>query len=50
MKGWIKFLIFLASGFGFFLFTGDGSEGILLIIILSLLEFRGGGSNKYHVS
>lgn len=40
MNGFIKFLIFLASGFGFYLVTGDGSEGILLVILLSLLEFR----------
>lgn len=38
---WIlKILIFLVSGFGFWIITGDKADTILLIVILSILEFR----------
>lgn len=40
MIGWLKFIFIFLGGIGFYLLTGDLSEAILLIVVLSYLEFR----------
>jgi len=40
MKGWLKFIFILVGGFVLYLLTGSISDGLLLITILSYLEFR----------
>jgi len=39
MKNWLKELIILASAFGFYIFSGDGSLAFFLLVILNYLEF-----------
>lgn len=36
----LKTLYTFLSGIGFYLLTGDGSEALLLMILIGLLEFR----------
>ena len=40
MNLWLKFLFIVLGGIGFFILSGSGSEALLLIVILTYLEFR----------
>jgi hypothetical protein len=40
MKEWLKFILIFLGGTGFYLLTGDLSEAILAIVVLSYIELR----------
>ena len=40
MKLYFELGLILLSGFGFYIITGDGSESILLIILLSYFKYK----------
>jgi len=39
MKNWLKELTIIASSFGFYIFSGNGSLSFFLLVILNYLEF-----------
>lgn len=38
MNKYLRYVLYIVGGFAFYLLTGDGSEAILLLIILTLFD------------
>ena len=46
-KKWLNILYILLGGLAFFLFTGDGSETILLIVLLVFIQNKANTIEKF---